>query len=135
MPQAWSTWTDQQWLDNATDYHSARLTADTWGALGTTKQFQAITSARTQLAAWIENPNYPLAVYEQALWLTSEAGTNSISDYSSVSVGEGSVSVSYGRSQGSSGKPVWMSPIAWALLGEDQTAKTSKGTWTVGRLR
>jgi hypothetical protein len=133
MPQVWAAWTDQQWVENATGYHQARLTADAWAALGTTKQLQAVTSARTQLAAWIENTNYPPAVYEQALWLTSEAGANSINDYSSVSVGESSVSVSYGRSQSSSGKPAWMSPIAWALLGEDQT--TGKGKWTAGRLR
>ena len=134
MPQAWATWTNQEWLDNAAAYHAARLTADTWVALGTIKQGQALTSARTQLAAWIENGNYPMAVYEQALWLTSEAGSNSINEYSSVSVGEGSVSVSYGRSQNASGKPVWMSPIAWALLGEDETAGL-RGKWTIGRLR
>jgi hypothetical protein len=134
MPQAWITWTNQEWLDNATDYHGARLTADAWAALGVIKQGQALTSARTQLAAWTDNAHYPMAVYEQALWLTSEAGSNSINDYSSVSVGESSVSVSYGRSQSASGKPAWMSPVAWALLGEDKTAG-SKGKWTAGRLR
>ncbi|MDR1978861.1 MAG: hypothetical protein LBQ42_09025 [Synergistaceae bacterium] len=134
MPQPWATWTDQQWLDNAASYHAARLTADAWSALDATKQSRALTSARTQLTPWIENANYPMAVYEQALWMTTEAGSNSINDYSSVSVGESSVSVSYGRSRSSSGNPAWMSPVAWALLGEDETMG-SRGKWTVGRLR
>lgn len=132
MAQPWSTWTDQQWLDNANVYHAARLTADAWAALTDTKKNQALTSARGQLINWVNNPNYPAAVYEEALWLTTEDGRNSISDYSSVSVGTSSVSVSYGRSQSTGGRPAWMSPIAWALLGEDTSA--GGGRWAAGRV-
>ena len=134
MPQAWVTWANQEWLDNAAAYHAARLTADTWAVLGDVKQGRALTSARTQLEAWLKHAKYPMAVYEQALWLTTESGSNSINDYSSVSVSESSVSVSYGRSQSASGKPVWMSPVAWTLLGEDETMG-AREKWTVGRLR
>ena len=129
MAQPWATWTDKQWADNANDYHSTRLSADAWAALGATKQSQALNSARTQLAGWIDNKNYPLAVYEQALWLTTAEGTNSINDYASASVGTGSVSISYGRSRGTGGPPAWMSPLSWALLQESIT-----GTWGVGRV-
>jgi len=127
MAQPWAIWTDQQWLGNAGAYHAARLTADAWGALDDTKRNQALTSARTELTPWIDNPNYPLAVYEQSLWLTTEDAKNSMSDYSSVSVGTGSVSVSYGRSRSTGAAPAWMSPVAWALLEEAQTAS---GRWS-----
>jgi len=127
MAQPWVTWTNQEWLNNAKDYHSARLSADAWVALGEARQLQALTSARTFLAQWSGHKNFPLAVYEQALWLTTEDGTNSISDFSSVSVGTSSVSVSYGRSRKDGGPPVWMCPIAWALL-------KPSGGWDAGRV-
>jgi hypothetical protein len=132
MPTAWSTWTDTDWLNGANDYHSIRLTADSWAALTPAKQLQALNSAKTLLSPWSDRPKYPEAVYEQALWMTSEDSKNAISDYSSVSVGTGSVSVSYGRGESSAtGKPAWISPLAWALL---QEAEQSSGTWTIGRV-
>jgi hypothetical protein len=87
MPQTdWSGWTDQEWLDNANAYHASRLSADAWAALTAEKRGKALTSARTYLAKWVSHVNYPIAVYEQAAWLTTESAENAINDYSSVSV-------------------------------------------------
>jgi hypothetical protein len=130
MPSAWDEWSDQGWLDNADEYHAARLSADKWAALSAEKRSQAITTARTYLVRWSEHVNYAYAVYEQAVWLTTEDGINSIADYESVSVGISVISLSYGRSRGTEKRPLWISPIAWGLLVES----IAGGSWGVGRV-
>ena len=128
MAQPWETWTEQEWLSSADQYHGARLTAEAWEGLPPSKRLRALNSARSQLAAWVDNPAYPMAVHEQALWLTTEQGVNAINDYASISIGEGSISVSYGRAR-SGKKPEWMSPLAWGLLGMG-----SARPWSAGRV-
>jgi hypothetical protein len=128
MPREWDGWSDQEWLANADAYHGARLSAEAWDALSAVKKGRALTSARTQLSAWGGDKDYAAAVFEQAAWLTTESADNAMNDYASVSVGTGSVSVSYGRSTGAGNRPIWMSPVAWALLAEN----VSSGVWGIG---
>jgi hypothetical protein len=130
MPREWDEWSDPEWLSNAGAYHGARLSAEAWGAMPAVKKGRALTSARTQLAVWSDHKNYAVAVFEQAAWLTTESAENAMNDYSSVSVGTGFVSVSYGRGARAGNRPSWMSPVAWALLGEN----LSSGRWSAGRI-
>ncbi|MDR2527938.1 MAG: hypothetical protein LBD04_02825 [Synergistaceae bacterium] len=129
MTRPWETWTESEWLANADQYHNARLTAEAWDALGSLKP-RALESARTQLRPWLDRAAYPAAVYEQALWLTTEAGLSALNDYSSVSIGEGSISVAYGRGQKRQ-NPEWMSPLAWALLNAENAGAPR---WSAGRV-
>jgi hypothetical protein len=126
----WLNWTDAEWLSFCDTYHNSRMGAEAWGALSPVERARAVNSARTLLQAYQENLNFPPAVAEQALWLTSEGGRNALSDYSSVSVGEGSVSVSYGRSQSGDNRPPGIAPQAWMLLKPGLGA----GAYTIGRV-
>ena len=129
---AWIAWTDAQWLDYVDNYLAQSWGHDSWNTFSDAKKNQAIHTARTWLQPWIENPMYPQAVSEQAFYLTTSDANNAINDYSSVSVSTTTVSVSYGRSTSTGNRPAWMSPIAWALLQQDDAA--TKGKWTLGRI-
>ena len=132
MAQPWVTWTDAQWLDYVNNYLAQSWGHDSWNGLSDTQKGQAIRTARTWLQPWIENTMYPQAVSEQAFYLTTVDAKNAISDYSSVSVSTTFVSVSYGRSSSTDNRPVWMSPITWALLQQEDAA--TKGKWSIGRV-